>query len=88
MSDIKDRLLLILLFAPESGFLIALLGGGILEETQGHAPSTATLWTIGLSGFALVAALIWYAVGRAGRSSSGLPDGGDSGDYASCGGGD
>ncbi|MFE0421008.1 hypothetical protein [Streptomyces sp. NPDC058953] len=86
MSSVKERLLVVMLFAPESGFLAALIGGGILEWAQGHAPSTSALWSIGLTGFAVVAGLIWYGTGRQSDGKpSGLPDD-RTGDYSSCGG--
>jgi hypothetical protein len=61
----------LVVFAPESGFLAAWFTAIVMEGPMDRRPTASLLWTVGLSVFAFVACLVWYLTGRSNQNASG-----------------
>lgn len=96
---VGERIFVVLVFAPESGFLASWFTALLFEGPMDRRPTESLLWTVGLSVFAFVACLVWYLTGRSdgdrsARRSRGeaenswvAEEGGGSCGGSSCGGG-
>lgn len=67
---VGERILVALVFAPESGFLASWFTALIMEGPLERRPAESLLWAVGLSVFAVVACLVWYLTGRSHRNTS------------------
>ncbi|UUU37442.1 hypothetical protein JIX56_32095 [Streptomyces sp. CA-210063] len=69
---VGERIFLVLVvFAPESGFLAAWFTAIVMEGPMDRRPTASLLWTVGLSVFMFVACLVWYLTGRPNQNASG-----------------